>query len=192
MNRAALYDQLRKQGVNHADASLQARDLMDFSMQGSFTTIRFLAQTVPFFNARIVGLYKLGRAAKEDPARMSAVIGAAAVMSLSLLLAYREDDDWKKREEWDRNSFWWFKFGGTAFRIPKPFEVGAIATLAERGFELAFEKEMTGKRFTNQVLTLLGDNLSMNPVPQLVKPMLDVYANKNSFTGRPIETMGMD
>lgn len=192
INRAALYDQLRKQGVNHADASLQARDLMDFSMQGSFTTIRFLAQTVPFFNARIVGLYKLGRAAKEDPARMSAVIGAAAVMSLSLLLAYREDDDWKKREEWDRNSFWWFKFGGTAFRIPKPFEVGAIATLAERGFELAFEKEMTGKRFTNQVLTLIGDNLSMNPIPQLVKPMLDVYANKNSFTGRPIETMGMD
>ena len=64
--------------------------------------------------------------------------------------------------------------------------------LAERGFELAFDKEMTGKRFNTQVMTLLGDNLSMNPIPQLVKPILDVYANKDSFSGRPIETMGME
>jgi hypothetical protein len=51
---------------------------------------------------------------------------------------------------------------------------------------------MTGERFRKQVMTLLGDNLSMNPVPQLVKPIMDVYANKDSFSGRPIETMGMD
>lgn len=192
VNRAALYDQLRKGGMNHADASLQARDLMDFSMQGSFTTIRFLTQVVPFFNARIQGMYKLGRSAKENPARFSAVIGAAAVISITLLAAYGDDDDWKKREEWDRNNFWWFKFGGIAFRIPKPFEIGAVATLAERGFELAFDDEMTGKRFGSQVMTLLGDNLSMNPVPQMVKPIMDVYANKNSFNGQPIETMSME
>ena len=192
INRASLYDQLMKQGMSHAEASLQARDLMDFSMQGSFTSIRFLTQVVPFLNARIQGLYKLGRAAKEDPARFSAVLGAVTLMSLALLAAYSDDDDWKKREDWDRNNFWWFKIAGTAVRIPKPFEIGAIATLAERGFELAFDKEMTGARFRKQVLTLLGDNLSMNPIPQLVKPILDVYANKNSFTGRPIETMGME
>ena len=192
INRASLYDQLKRQGMNHAEASLQARDLMDFSMQGSFTTIRFLTQVVPFFNARIQGLYKLGRAAKEDPARFSAVVGAASLASLALLAAYGDDDDWKKREEWDRNNYWWFKFGGTAFRIPKPFEIGAIATLAERGFELAFDKEMTSTRFRKQVLTLLGDNLSMNPVPQLIKPIVDVYANKDSFSGRPIETMSME
>ena len=48
INRAALYKQLRAQGMNHAQASLQARDLMDFSMQGTFTTVRFLTQVVPF------------------------------------------------------------------------------------------------------------------------------------------------
>jgi len=192
VNRASLYAQLRKQGLDHAQASLQARDLMDFSMQGSFASIRFLTQVVPFFNARLQGLYKLGRAAKEDPRRLAAVIGASAALSVGLLVAFSGDEDWKKREDWDRNNFWWFKFGGMAFRIPKPFEIGAVATLAERGFELAFEREMTGKRFRQQVLTLLGDNLSMNPIPQLVKPMLDVYANRDSFSGRPIETMGMD
>jgi hypothetical protein len=192
INRASLYQQLRDQGVNHADASLQARDLMDFSMQGSFTTIRFLTQVVPFLNARLVGMYKLGRAAKEDPARFSAVVGAAALTSVGLLLAFGDDDDWKRRTESDRDNFWFFKFGGIAFRIPKPFEIGAIATLAERGFELAFDKQMTGERFRKNVLSLLSDNLSMNPVPQLVKPILDVYANKDSFSGRAIESMGMD
>jgi DNA repair protein RadC len=192
VNRASLYDQLVRQGMDHAQASLQARDLMDFSMQGSFTAVRFLTQTVPFLNARLQGLYKLGRAAKEDPARMAAVMGATAVFSLMLLAAFGDDDDWKKREEWDRNNFWWFKVAGTAFRIPKPFEIGAAATLAERGFELAFDEEMTGTRFRKQVLTLLSDNLSMNPIPQLVKPMIDVYANTDSFSGRPIETMSME
>lgn len=192
INRASLYDQLIKQGVSHAEASLQARDLMDFSMQGTFTSIRFLTQVVPFFNARIQGMYKLGKSAKENPMRFGIVLGATAAVSLSLLAAYHDDDDWKKREDWDRNNFWWFKFGGKAFRIPKPFEIGAIATLAERGFEVAFDKEMTGKRFREQVMTLLGDNLSMNPVPQLVKPIMDVYANKDSFTGRQIETPSME
>ena len=192
VNRAALYQQLRAQGMDHAQASLAARDLMDFSMQGTFTSIRFLTQVVPFFNARIQGMYKLGRAAKEDPARMSAVIGATALFSIALLAAYGDDDDWKKREEWDRNNYWWFKFGDTAFRIPKPFEIGAMATLAERSWELAFDEEMTGKRFRKQIQTLLADNLSMNPIPQLIKPVIDVYANKDSFTGRPIETMDME
>ena len=113
-------------------------------------------------------------------------------MSLSLLAMYHDDPDWKRREEWDRNNYWWFKFGGKAYRIPKPFEVGAIGTLAERSAERIFDKEMTGKRFREQILTLLGDNLSMNPVPQAIKPIMDVYANKDSFTGRPIESMSQE
>lgn len=108
------------------------------------------------------------------------------------MLAYQDDDDWKKREDWDRDNYWWFKLGGTAFRIPKPFEIGAIGTLAERGVEYFASDEMTGERFTQRLMALIGDNLSMNPVPQLVKPIIDVYANKDSFSGRPIETMGME
>lgn len=192
INRAALYDQLIKQGKNHAEASLMARDLMDFSMGGAWTSIRFLAQVVPFLNARVQGLYKLGKAAKEDPARFSIVLGAVAMSSIALMLAYSDDDDWKKREDHDRDNFWWFKIGGEAFRIPKPFEVGAIGSLAERGVEYFTSDEMTGERFRKRLYALLSDNLAMNPTPQLVKPILDIYANKDSFSGRPIETMSME
>lgn len=192
INRASLYDQLIKQGKNHAEASLMARDLMDFSMQGAWTSIRFLTQVVPFMNARLQGLYKLGRSASEDPKRFGIVLGAVAAASISLMLAYADDDDWKKREDWDRDNFWWFKVGGTAFRIPKPFEIGAIGTLAERGVEYFTQDEMTGERFMDRFKHLMLDSLSMNPIPQMVKPVMDVYANKDSFTGRPIESMSME
>jgi hypothetical protein len=192
INRAALYDQMRKSGKTHAEASLLARDLMDFSMQGSFTSIRFLTQIVPFMNARLQGMYKLGKSAKEDPKKFGAVLGAVAIASIALMLAYKDDDDWKAREEWDRDNFWWFKIGGIAYRIPKPFEIGAIGTVAERGIELFASDEMNGTRFKNRMLDLVSQNLSMNPIPQIFKPILDVYANKDAFSGRPIETMSME
>ena len=192
INRAALFAQLREQGVELDEAALAARDLMDFSMQGTWQWVRVLTQVVPFMNARLQGLYKLGRGAAEDPKRFAAVLGSVALASIALMAAYSDDDDWKKREDWDRNNFWWFKMGGVAWRIPKPFEIGAIATLAERGLELFTNKDMTSARFAKNVRDLLSDNLSMNPIPQAVKPLLDLYANKDSFTGRPIETMGME
>ena len=191
INRAALYNQLIAQGKTHAEAALMARDLMDFSMQGSFNTIRFLTQVVPFMNARLQGMYKLGRSAKDNPRKLAIVTGAVALASIALMAGYEDDDDWKRREDWDRDNFWWFKFGGIEYRIPKPFEVGAVGTLAERSMEYMLNDEMTGERFRKVVGSLVSNNLSMNPIPQVFKPMLDLYANKDSFTGRPIESMGM-
>jgi hypothetical protein len=192
MSRAALYRQLRDRGVDHAEASLASRDLLDFSMQGAWQTTRFLTQIVPFLNARLQGFYKLGRAGVEDHARLAAVIGAIAATSIGLSAAYQNDPDFHKREDWDRDNFWWFKVAGKAFRIPKPFEVGSIASLAERGADFLWDKDMTGARYGKIVRDILVDNLNLNPIPQAVGPLLDVYANTDSFTGRPIEPQGME
>lgn len=191
VNRAALYEQLRKKGMGHGEASFWARDLMDFSSAGKWQAVRFLTQVVPFMNARLQGLYKLGRSGMEDYKRFGAVTGAVALASIALMLAYSDDDDWKKREDWDRQNYWWFKVGDTAFRIPKPFELGAIGTIAEMGVSMFSDDEMTGKRFMSNLGDIVGNQLSMNPIPQLVKPLLDVYANKDGFTKRPIESMAM-
>ncbi|MDO5691118.1 MAG: hypothetical protein Q4G70_01380 [Pseudomonadota bacterium] len=190
VNRVALYEQLRKKGHDHAEASFMARGLMDFSMSGAHPVVRFLVQSVPFLNARMQGLYKLGRAAGENPARFAAVTGAVAMASLALLALFGDDEDWKKREDWDRDAYWWFKIGDKAFRIPKPFEVGAIGTLAERTAEWMFSKEMTNRRMMERLGHMLAQTFAFDPVPQAFKPLLDVYANKDSFTGRAIEGMG--
>lgn len=190
INRAALYDQLIKNGHSHAEASFMARDLLDFTMSGNAPIVRFLVQSVPFLNARLQGLYKLGRAGIEDPKRAGYVVGAVALASLGLMLAQKDDDDWKKRADWDRDSYWWFKIGGTQFRLPKPFETGAIGTVAERTWELMFDREMTGRRFGERVGSMIGNNFAFNPTPQLFKPFADIYANKDSFKGTPIESQG--
>lgn len=192
INRAALYKKLRADGMSHLEASFRARDVMDFSMQGTWAAVRFLTQTVPFMNARLQGLYKLGRGAAEDPRRFGIVLGATALASIALLLAYQDDDDWKQREDWDRETFWWFKVGDTAYRIPKPFEIGVIGSIAERGLEAMMSDELTGKQFASRVFSMVSEQLSLNPVPQLAKPLVELYANRNSFTDRPIESMGME
>ena len=216
--RAAIYkqrfDQLVKEGKTqdeaHLLASFAARDSMDFSLQGQWGSIRFLTQLVPFLNARLQGLYKLGRDGvaptvrlvtgnagmgdRERAQRFGAVVGTVALASIALMLAYEDDEDWKNREEWDRDTYWWFKVGDTAYRIPKPFEIGAIGTLAERGLETAmngFDKE-SRRIFVERLGAMMTGTFAMNPVPQLFKPLIDLYANTDSFTGRPIETMGME
>jgi len=191
ITRAALYEQMRAKGMSHAEAAFWARDLMDFSMSGKWTAIRTITQTVPFFNARLQGLYKLGRAGTQDIRRLGYVLGAVSMASLALLMAYEDDDDWKARSDPDRNNYWWFKVGGVAFRVPKPFEIGAIGTLAERLYEWMASDEMTGERFGRNVRDLVMSQLSMNPTPQLFKPMMDLYANQDSFTGKNIESASL-
>jgi hypothetical protein len=212
------YDRLIAEGASQDEARLMAayaaRDSMDFSMQGAWPAVRLLTQVVPFLNARAQGMYKLGREGVAPTARViyntitghpvqasdiaktkrfSAVVGAVALASIALLLKYRDDDDWKQREEYDRDTFWWFKVGDVAYRIPKPFEVGALGSVAERGLEMMMDgmDAPSRERFAKRMWDIVMQNLSMDPTPQLFKPMLEVYANTNSFTNRPIETLGM-
>jgi len=192
VNRAALYEQLVQGGMSHGEAAFWARDLMDFSMQGKWQAVRLLTSVVPFMNARLQGMYKLGRATKADYRRMGGTLATVAMASIALMLAYQDDDDWKKREDWDRDNYWWFKVGDMAFRIPKPFEIGAVGSIAERSLELMISDEMTGKRFGGRMRDLVMNQLSMNPTPQLIKPLADLWANKDSFSGRDIETQGME
>lgn len=192
VNRAALYQQLRDQGRSHLEASFEARDLMDFGLSGAWAGVRALNQVLPFFNARLQGLRKLGVGYNDDPKRMMYVVGALALATIALSMAYKDDEDFKKRSDSDRNNYWWFKVGGVAYRIPRPFEIGAVATAIDHFMALAYDSENTNaERFTAQMGELINGQLAMNPIPQVFRPLIDVYANKDAFTGRPIESLAM-
>lgn len=191
INRAALYKKLRDEGKSHLEASYEARDLMDFGLSGAWAGVRALNQILPFFNARLQGLYKLGRGYNDDPKKLGTVVAATLMVGLASLLAYKDDEDFKKRTDADRANFWWFKIGDTAVRIPKPFEVGAAATAVENLLALGLDSENTNiKRFYDQTKELINGQLAMNFVPQIVRPLNEIYANKNSF-GKPIESAAL-
>lgn len=221
-NRIALYNQLKetinpktKEKYTHLEASFYARDMLDFSMQGSWPAFRLVTQVVPFLNARVQGLYKLGRdgiiptsrviyntitgkeitaTEKQRAEQFSVVMTAVALASLMLYMAYKDDEEFKKREQWDRDNFWWFKLPGmeAAIRVPKPFEIGAIGTMSERVLEQIIDQGVEGKVFGQSMSRMLTDTFAINPTPQMIKPLIDLYSNKDSFTGAPIETAGME
>ena len=214
VNRMALYNELKAKGRSHLESSFYARDMLDFSMQGAWPTFRYLTQVVPFLNARTQGLYKLGRDGlvptgrvtynyitgkeiegtdKQKAQQFSTVMLAVALASLALYAAFEDDEEFQKREQWDRDNFWWFKLPGmdSAFRIPKPFEVGAFGTMVERTAEQIFDQGVEGKVFKESLSRMVVDTFAVN-LPQIVKPLVDLYANKDSFTGAPIETAGME
>ena len=194
VNRMALYDKLIKDGKSPLEAAYESRDLLDFTSQGASRSLQVLSQLVPFMNTRIQGLYKLYRTGTdaEKQQRLFYTMGAIAVASATLYMMNKDDEDFKKRPDWDRDNFWWFKVGDTAFRIPKPYEIGGIGTLAERGLEQFADDSVESKVFFSRMGQYFLDTLSLDPTPQAIKPMWNVLNNKDSFTGAPIETPGME
>jgi hypothetical protein len=54
------------------------------------------------------------------------------------------------------------------------------------------DQEATGALFAERLAHMLGQTFAFDPTPQLAKPLLEVYANRSTFTGRPIETLDME
>lgn len=213
VNRAAIYQQNIDSGKGKLFAAFESRDLIDFSAHGAWPAVRILIDVVPFLNARLQGLDKIYRAGvkpganvfleafgqgqagvsdKQAAGRFWAVTGAVAMASAALYLHNYDDEEYKKLEDWQKDTYWFLHVGDSGIFIPKPFEVGAISTLVERMLEQVVNDKATGELFAQRLTHMLSDTFSFSPVPQAVQPALNVYSNMDDFTNRPIESMGMD
>jgi hypothetical protein len=190
-NRLAIANRIMKNGGSYAEAMYQAQDILNFTMSGSNDSIRFLIRTVPFLNARMQGIYRLYRGAKDHP--VGFMLKGAALMSATLALLARNwgDDDYERLEDYQKDMYWNFFVDGMHYAIPKPFEVGLLfATLPERAVRNLLGRDDI-EATTSAVLRGLGETLAFNPTPQLFKPVVEQVANKNFFTGSPIVNQAM-
>jgi hypothetical protein len=186
-NREAVYEGAKKAGKSPTEAAYEAKDLMDFSLRGSWAGYQLLADVLPFFNARVQGLYRVGR---SDPKRLAVVGGVMLAATMALAMANAGEPWYEELEDWDKDGYWHFKVKGKHFRIPKPFELGVIfATVPERIGRGVMGLD-SPKRTISRVWANVRDQLAFDPVPQLFRPALDAWANKDSFRDRPIEGMG--
>lgn len=194
--RVQLYAKMVGNGRSELEAAFRSKDLLDFSMSGSSGSVAWLAQVVPFLNARAQGLFKLQREiiGNESGQRHNIVLKGAALMGMTAMLwAMNKDDErWKKLEDYDKFLYYHLFFGDTHIRIPKPFEIGALASSS---IEAALDSTVGDddmSHLADFVTFTLGETFALNPIPQLADPLVQQWANKDSFTKRPIIGYGMD
>jgi hypothetical protein len=185
--RVQLYAKRVKGGASHLEATFEGRDLLDFTKRGSAGSVQFLIQMIPFMNARMQGIYRLGQSAALDPKSFALKGGLIALASMVLWAYNRDRKEWKELEDWDKRTYYHFWVGDKHFRIPKPFEVGAIfSSMFESAADTLFGEE-DAAYFADFLKETFLETFALNPVPQAVRPVVEQWANRSAFTGRPLE-----
>lgn len=188
-NRAAIFDGHLAESGNLKRAAFYSRDLMDYTSHGSWQIIRYLISTTSFINARIQGFDKTYRTLhKGDRKRMGVVMAGMAVASALLHALNGDDEDYKKLENWQRDTFWRVPLGDTAWFFPKPFEYSFIPSLTERFMDL-HQGNGDVKDVGEFLAEFMSTNVQMTPVPDVAMPFFEIAMNKDLFRDRPIESM---
>lgn len=191
--RLGEYRRAIQRGEHPRHAAYLGREVStDFAMRGDNKTIGFLYDTVMFLKAATVSWDRLGRGVTIDPNKgaIAAKTAAIAGMSAALYLLNRDDPRYADLPDWNRDSNWHIFVGEHHFRYPKIWEIGAVASMAERSTEklMAEDPEGLGKDFAR----ILGNTFHVNLMPQVIAPLYEQAANRNNFTKAPIETPGME
>lgn len=185
--RVQLYAKLKDQGIDNFQAGFEGRDLLDFTLTGGYGPVRALIQTIPFLNARIQGLYKLGRTASDKELRRNMMLRGSIMVAASIALwgAYKDDDEWKELEDWDKWAYYHFWIGDLHYRIPKPFELGAVFSSFPVSLMETLSADEDGWYMADFIWHTFNDTFAIG-VPQLLKPPAELWGNRSFFTGRKI------
>jgi hypothetical protein len=173
-------------------AGLESKELtLDFHKIG--TLIEPLNMMSAFLNARIRGWDRLAQAFKERPLQtLEKAFMFITVPSLLLYMNNRNDPAYQDLPQWRKDLFWSFPVhrGPDAkdtiiYSVPKPFSLGMIfGALPERMWEYIDKRDP--EKFTSFAKHWWKDEVRSLGMLDIVKPAIEVYANRNMFFDRPL------
>ncbi|MBC2594942.1 hypothetical protein H5P28_11805 [Ruficoccus amylovorans] len=196
-NRYAVAKRVMQEGKSNLEAAFQAKDVINFTSKGGSVAVQILTQTIPFLNARIQGLERLARGGKTAPGnrkllgmrREFATHGLMIMGASMILLALNWDDErYWELPQWEREQYHHIFIGKEHFRIPKAFEVGAIfSTIPELLMSEGHSKQDSD--LTGGIKRMITSTFALD-WPQVVKPFVEMWQNRKSFTDAPILGLG--
>lgn len=194
--RLGEYKRMREQGEHPRHAAYISRDIStDFAMKGDSQVLGALYDTVMFLRPAVVSMDRLYRGLAHDPNKgaIAAKAGTIALLSAWLYWHNKDNPKYDELQDFDKDGYWHFfvPVNGKEehFRYPKIWEVGALASLAERSVAKLNEQE---PEYGKAVGRILKNLFNLNMMPQVVAPLYEQATNRNGFTNSPIETTGME
>jgi hypothetical protein len=194
-SRLAIAESVLKRGGSMAEAAYQAQDILNYSMRGDYVAARVLAQTAPFWNAGMQGLYRFMRGAGIANAKAgdtsqltSFMLRGSVLLGASMANIWRNNDDprYNRLSDDDKDRYWHFWIGDQHFKLPKPFEAGVIfGTLPERMVQRALGNDTT-KDTMKSLLTMVTEEMRLNFLPQIVRQGVEQWANRDTSSWRPV------
>ena len=186
---------------------------VDFARHGDARTMDWMRQSIMFLNPAVQGLNRAYRGFTKDANRgtVAAKTVLVALLSMGLYSLNRDNPLFDQLPDWDRNGNWHFfvpkaehlesylETGNMPdvpaaelyhhFRYAKPWEVGGIATVAERTLQGLIDQDPDQAA---EVGRAIFDVVRLPVMPVVIGPAAEVFlANEQLYFGRKIETEGM-
>lgn len=198
--RQAVYDQTMSETNNVALAEERAFEIINFKRGGSSGAITGLRQVVPFFGAALQALSVQGRmlggrgiAPNKDGGKLLSAsakqfMSTWAQVTTATLLYNLLMDDSEEYEKLDPALRDRRILLGNGYHITlRPDIFTYMAKMVpEQMFQYIFRESEDSQKFTNRLKMGLLDVLGNAPVPQVIRPALELAFNKSILTDRPI------
>lgn len=192
--RLGVFSRSKRKGMSDLEAAIESREAStDFHTRGSSGIVRSWGAVSTFFNARLQTTVKLARTAKEDPVRF-AIKGFAAAGIPSALLYYfnRNDPDYWKRSELERDTFWFLpvEIAGRQVKIPKG-EIGLMfGTTVEKVLQYLDDKAEYRPKVTEFLGRLVQNSVPIGNwgegLPVAIRPIMEWVTNRSFYYGTPL------
>jgi len=194
--RVLVYDNAIKNGLSEVEADMAVMESMNFHKRGLSPTVQYASRMIPFFNSQIQGLNVLFKAATgnmpfNEQLRIKQKFQNNAMMLMGMGLVYAmmmEDDEYfKNAKPRDKYSNFFIPLPGVdePLKLPIPYEFGWFFSAAVAAAD-AMKAETDGpqqlRALRDMFVGAIPGSSSLG-VPQIVKPLAEVYTNKNFFSG---------
>ena len=199
--RTLVYENAIKNGLSEIEAEFAVMESMNFHKRGLSPIVQYASRMIPFFNAQIQGLNVLYKAATgqmpfEEQLKIkqkfynNAMLLAAG--GIAYAMAMQDDEYYKNAKPKDRysNFFLHTPFTDEPLKLPIPYEFGWFFSMGA-----AVADAMAGQTDGEQQLTALRSmfvsaipGVSSMGVPQIVKPIAEVWTNKDFNTWNALES----